>query len=103
MKANYKHTRIFMIFNPTDPNKIYISVSGVKSITPKQILKTKYLSNQTNERGYPDFFKDKNLKCEFLGEMKLGSQSEVRPHLWLFCQNLDKKYTVINPPNLNLC
>ena len=103
MKANYKHTRIFKIFNPADPNKIYLSVSAIKSMTPEQILRTKYKSNETNERGYPEFFKNKKLKCEYLDEMGLGTQAEIRPHLFLFCERLDNKYTVINPPNLNLC
>ena len=103
-KANYKHCRIFKIFDPENPNIIYLSVSAIQSIKPENILKTKYLSNiETNKRGCVEFFKQKNLQCKYLDEMRLGSQAEIRPHLYLFVKNLDKKYTVINPPNLNLC
>jgi hypothetical protein len=100
-KSNYKHTKIFKIFNPENPNILYLSTTGNQYIKPKTILNAKYRKNTENaKRGFKEFFKNKNLVCEYFDEMNLRTKAEVVPHLYLFCERLDPKYTVINKPNI---
>lgn len=101
--SNYKHTKIFRIYDPAEPNILYLSVSGNKRMKASNILKNKYNCNkETSKRGHKEFFRNKNLKIEFMDEMNLRTHSEVLPHLYLYCKRLDPKYTVINKPNLLL-
>jgi len=102
-KSNYKHTKIFKIFDEKKPNEIYLSVSGNQLIKISTILKNKYNCNkETSKRGHKEFFRNKNLKIEFMDEMNIRTKAEVLPHLYLFCERLNPKYTVINKPKLLL-
>ena len=101
--GNYKHTLIYKIYNPSNPNEVYLTTTSNSNLKPKLILKYKYKSNTENsKRGFKQFFKCKNLKIEYMNEMNLRTHSEVMPHLYMFCKRMDKKYTVINKPKLLL-
>ena len=103
MKSDYKHTKIFKIYDPDNPNILYLSTTANSKISTASILKYKYKNNTVNaKRGHKQFFKNKNLKCVYMDEMNLRTPSEVAPHLYLFCERLDKKYTVINKSKLLL-
>ena len=90
MKANYKHTRIFKIYDPQNPNLIYLTITANIKMKEKTILKSKYKSNQTKTR-HSSFFQNEKLKCEYLSEMKLKSHSEVAPHFFIYCNDLESK------------
>jgi len=101
--SNYKHTRIFRIYDPDNPNILYLTVTGNQKMKTKTILNAKYKKNTEDaKRGHKEFFRNKNLKCEYMDEMNLRVKAEVAPHLYLFCKRLDPKYTVINCSKLSL-
>ena len=101
--SNYKHTKIFKIFSEDKPNEIYLSITGNQRMKASIILKNKYKCNkETSKRGHKEFFRNKKLKIEFMDEIRLRTHAEVAPHLYLYCERLDNKYTVINKPTLLL-